>query len=159
MDYDEEFFSGDGVEGLRRWVEENAVDLPRVESTVRLGAAICRPSKIVCIGLNYRDHAAETGAPIPKEPVIFFKATTSLVGPNDPLVRPKGSTKVDWEVELAVVIGKRALYVSKENALDYVAGYVLHNDYSERNFQLNTADRSGRALTLLLLGPFRRAAR
>src|SRR6201987_2405120 len=91
---------------------------PRVPPSVRLGPPICRPSKIVCIGLNFRDHAAESKMEIPKEPVIFFKSTTSLVGPNDPLVIPKNGTKVDWEVELAVIIGKRALYVGKDHALD-----------------------------------------
>jgi len=111
----------------------------------------------VCIGLNYRDHAAETGAQIPKEPVIFFKSTTALVGPNDRLVIPKNATQVDWEVELAVVIGKQALYVPKDKAIDYVAGYVLHNDYSERAFQ---KDRGGQWVkgkscdTFAPLGPF-----
>ena len=157
MDYDEEFFSGDGVERLRRWVEENAVDLPRVESTVRLGAAICRPSKIVCIGLNYKDHATETKQLIPKEPVIFLKATSALAGPDDPVMMPKGGVKLDWEVELAFVIGKQARYVSKQDAIDHVAGYVLHNDYSERAFQM---ERGGQwvkgksADTFAPLGPF-----
>jgi 2-keto-4-pentenoate hydratase/2-oxohepta-3-ene-1,7-dioic acid hydratase in catechol pathway len=111
----------------------------------------------VCIGLNYRDHAAETGAQIPKEPVIFFKSTTALVGPNDRLVIPKNATQVDWEVELAMVIGKQALYVPKDKAIDYVAGYVLHNDYSERAFQ---KDRGGQWVkgkscdTFAPLGPF-----
>jgi len=157
MDYDEEFFGGDGVKRLRHWVEKNAGDLPRVESTVRLGAAICRPSKIVCIGLNYKDHAAETKQPIPKEPVIFFKATSALAGPNDPVMIPKGGTKLDWEVELAFVIGKEARNVEKQYALDHVAGYVLHNDYSERAFQI---ERGGQwvkgksADTFAPLGPF-----
>src|SRR5207249_4566077 len=92
--------------------------------------------KIVCIGLNYRDHARETGQEVPKEPVIFFKATSSICGPNDDVVIPKGGTKVDWEVELSVVLGRRAAYVERDEALGYVAGYVLHNDYSERAFQL-----------------------
>jgi 2,4-diketo-3-deoxy-L-fuconate hydrolase len=135
-DYDEAFFAGDGLKKLESWLSSHARSAPRVAPSVRLGSAVCRPSKIVCIGLNYRDHAAETKAEPPKEPVLFFKATTSLVGPNDPLMMPKNSSKVDWEVELAVVIGKRALYTPKEKALDYVAGYVLHNDYSERSFQL-----------------------
>jgi 2-keto-4-pentenoate hydratase/2-oxohepta-3-ene-1,7-dioic acid hydratase in catechol pathway len=122
-----------------------------------LGSPICRPSKIVCIGLNFRDHAAESKMELPKEPVIFFKSTTSLAGPNDALVIPKNGKKVDWEVELAVVIGKRALYVPRERALDFVAGYVLHNDYSERSFQF---DRGGQwvkgksADTFAPLGPF-----
>jgi 2-keto-4-pentenoate hydratase/2-oxohepta-3-ene-1,7-dioic acid hydratase in catechol pathway len=157
IDYTEDFFGTDGFERLRRWTEKHAGDLRRVEPSVRLGAPICRPSKIVCIGLNYRDHAAETGQEVPKEPVIFFKATSSLSGPNDAVVIPKGSTKLDWEVELAFVIGKEARYVAKQHALDHVAGYVLHNDYSERGFQL---ERGGQwvkgksADTFAPLGPF-----
>jgi 2,4-diketo-3-deoxy-L-fuconate hydrolase len=156
-DYDEDFFGNAGLKQLESWLKKNAGSAPRVAPTVRLGPPICRPSKIVCIGLNYRDHAAETKAEAPKEPVIFFKATTSLTGPNDPLVMPRNSTKVDWEVELAVIIGKRALYVDKNNALDHVAGYALHNDYSERSFQL---ERGGQwvkgksADTFAPLGPF-----
>jgi len=124
---------------------------------VRLGAPLRRPSKLVCIGLNYRDHAAETGAEIPKEPIIFFKSTTALVGPNDPLVTPRGSTKLDWEVELAVVIGKEARYVSEKSALDHVAGYALHNDYSERAFQLERGGQwvKGKSCdSFAPLGPF-----
>jgi 2,4-diketo-3-deoxy-L-fuconate hydrolase len=156
-DYDEAFFGGGGLAKLDAWLQKNAASAPRVAPSARLGPPVCRPSKIICIGLNYRDHAAETKAEAPKEPVLFFKATTSLVGPNDDLVRPRNATKVDWEVELAVVIGKRALYVSKEQALDHVAGYALHNDYSERNFQL---ERGGQwvkgksADTFAPLGPF-----
>jgi 2,4-diketo-3-deoxy-L-fuconate hydrolase len=156
-DYNEEFFGTGGLERLRRWVENNSGDLRRVDSSVRLGAPICRPSKIVCIGLNYRDHAAETGQEVPREPVIFFKATSSLSGPNDEVVIPLGSTKLDWEVELAFVIGREARYVRKRDALDHIAGYVLHNDYSERAFQL---ERGGQwvkgksADTFAPLGPF-----
>jgi 2,4-diketo-3-deoxy-L-fuconate hydrolase len=156
-DYDEEFFASGGLQELKSWLSSHAASAPRVSPSARLGSAVCRPSKIVCIGLNYRDHAAETKAEPPKEPVLFFKATTSLVGPNDPLMMPKNSSKVDWEVELAVVIGKRASYVSKEQALGYVAGYALHNDYSERSFQL---ERGGQwvkgksADTFAPLGPF-----
>jgi 2-keto-4-pentenoate hydratase/2-oxohepta-3-ene-1,7-dioic acid hydratase in catechol pathway len=156
-DYDEAFFASDGIARLRLWAERNASSAPVVASSTRLGPPICRPSKIVCIGLNFRDHAAESKMELPKEPVIFFKSTTSLVGPNDPLVMPRNATKVDWEVELAVVIGTSALYVSPECALDYVAGYVLHNDYSERSFQL---ERGGQwvkgksANTFAPLGPF-----
>jgi 2-keto-4-pentenoate hydratase/2-oxohepta-3-ene-1,7-dioic acid hydratase in catechol pathway len=135
-DYDEAFFGNQGVLELRRWLDSNVSRSPQVESTRRLGPPICRPSKIVCIGLNFRDHAAESKMEPPKEPVIFFKSTTALVGPNDPLVIPRNAKKVDWEVEMAIVIGKKALYVSKENALEHVAGFVLHNDYSERTFQL-----------------------
>lgn len=156
-DYNEAFFESGGLARLGSWLKKNESSAPRVASSTRLGSSVCRPSKIVCIGLNYRDHAAETKAETPKEPVLFFKATTSLVGPNDALVRPRNSTKLDWEVELAVVIGKRALYIAKENALDHVAGFVLHNDYSERQFQL---ERGGQwvkgksADTFAPLGPF-----
>jgi len=156
-DYDEAFFAGGGLAGLREWLARNGGSAPRVPASVRLGPPVCRPSKIVCIGLNFSDHAEESGMEIPKEPVIFFKATSSLVGPNDPLVIPRNATKVDWEVELAIVIEKKATYVSKENALDYVAGFVLHNDYSERAFQL---ERGGQwvkgksADTFAPLGPF-----
>ena len=157
FDYDEEFFAGGGLKRLESWLERNGGSAPKISAGTRLGPPIRRPSKIVCIGLNYRDHAAETKAEPPKEPVLFFKATTSLVGPNDALMLPKNSSKADWEVELAVIIGKRALYASKEKALDYVAGYALHNDYSERHFQL---ERGGQwvkgksADTFAPLGPF-----
>lgn len=156
-DYDEAFFATNGLGELKTWAERHGPTAPRVAPGTRLGAPIRRPSKIVCIGLNYRDHAAETGAEIPKEPVLFFKATTALVGPNDPLVMPRGATKVDWEVELAVVIGAEARYVTKEGAYEHVAGYALHNDYSERSFQL---ERGGQwvkgksADTFAPLGPF-----
>lgn len=156
-DYNEAFFADSGLRELDSWVRKNASSAPRVASSVRLGPPVCRPSKIVCIGLNYRDHAAETKAETPKEPVIFFKATTSLVGPNDALVRPLNSTKVDWEVELAVVIGKKASYVSKEKAWEHVAGYALHNDYSERSFQLEHGGqwvKGKSADTFAPLGPF-----
>ena len=156
-DYDEAFFGGGGLAKLETWLDKNSSSAPRVAPSVRLGPPVCRPSKIICIGLNYRDHAAETKAEPPKEPVLFFKATTSLVGPNDDLVRPKNSTKVDWEVELAVVIGKKASYVSKEQALEHVAGYALHNDYSERAFQLEHGGqwvKGKSADTFAPLGPF-----
>jgi 2,4-diketo-3-deoxy-L-fuconate hydrolase len=133
-DYDEAFFTEDGLTHLADWLERG--DTHPLPADARLGPPIARPSKIVCIGLNYRDHAAETGAELPKEPVIFFKATTALCGPDDALVIPRGAAKVDWEVELAVVIGRRARYVPVEDAASYVAGYALHNDYSERSFQL-----------------------
>lgn len=156
-DYNEAFFAGDGLDQLHDWLDKNTASAPRVPASERLGPPVCRPSKIVCIGLNYRDHAAETGAKIPTEPVIFFKSTTSLVGPNDDLVIPKNATKVDWEVEFAIVIGKRALYVPKESALDHIAGYALHNDYSERSFQLERGGQwvKGKSSdTFAPLGPF-----
>ena len=156
-DFDEGFFGGDGVAALARWLPGNASSAPRLGARDRLGPPLRRPSKIVCIGLNFRDHAAETGAAIPAEPVIFFKSTTALVGPNDPLVTPRNATKVDWEVELAVVIGKTARYVPEAQAYEHVAGYALHNDYSERSFQL---ERGGQwvkgksADTFAPLGPY-----
>jgi 2,4-diketo-3-deoxy-L-fuconate hydrolase len=133
-DYDEAFFASDGINKLKDALETNR--LPEVDASVRWASPVARPSKIVCIGLNYADHATESNMQLPAEPVVFFKATSSLVGPNDDLVIPKNSKKTDWEVELAVVIGRKANYVSEESAMEYVAGYCLHNDYSEREFQL-----------------------
>ncbi len=135
-DYEEHFFASNGVSRLENWLEENKKSCPEISEDVRLGPPIGRPSKIVCVGLNYAKHAEESGMAVPSEPVIFFKATSSIIGPNDPVMLPKGSEKSDWEVELAVVIEKKASYVSKEEAMDYVAGYMLHNDVSERAFQL-----------------------
>ena len=135
-DYDEAFFGGEGIGDLRRWVAANRATAPRLAPDARIGCPLARPSKIVCIGLNFSDHAAESGMDLPKEPVIFFKATTAIAGPNDPVRIPRGGTKLDWEVELAVVIGRTASYVDEGHALDHVAGYALHNDYSERSFQL-----------------------
>ncbi|MBM3694782.1 MAG: fumarylacetoacetate hydrolase family protein [Actinobacteria bacterium] len=135
-DYDEGFFAREGVAGLRRRLEATGAALPRVPTGVRLGPPICRPSKIICVGLNYRDHARETGAAVPAEPVLFCKATTAISGPFDPLVLPREATKVDWEVELGVVVGRRARYVAPGEAAGHIAGYLLHNDYSERAFQL-----------------------
>jgi 2-keto-4-pentenoate hydratase/2-oxohepta-3-ene-1,7-dioic acid hydratase in catechol pathway len=156
-DYDEAFFGGDGLDRLGAWLKSNRERAPRVSRELRLGPPLARPSKIVCIGLNYRDHAAETGAAIPTEPIIFFKATTALVGPDDELVIPRGAEKVDWEVELAVVIGARARYVTRERAAAHVAGYALHNDYSERAYQLERGGQWSKgksADTFAPLGPF-----
>ncbi len=114
----------------------NVEALPRVEGTPRLGSPVAGTGKFICIGLNYADHAAETGMKPPSEPVIFMKATSAICGPNDPIVIPRGSEKTDWEVELAVVIGKPAKYVSEADALDHVAGYTVTNDVSERAFQI-----------------------
>lgn len=133
-DYNEAFFENDGLNNLKEKLSNP--ELPIVPANTRLGSVVARPSKIICIGLNFSDHAKETGAAIPKEPIIFFKSTTALCGPNDDLIIPKNSTKTDWEVELALVIGKKASYVEEGEAMDYVAGYCLHNDYSERAFQL-----------------------
>ncbi|MBV7531240.1 fumarylacetoacetate hydrolase family protein [Chitinophaga sp. sic0106] len=135
-DFGEKFFETDGLGRLATWWAANSSSCPQVPAGTRLGSAVQRPSKIVCIGLNYADHAKETNAQIPTEPIVFFKSTSSLVGPNDDLIIPRNSEKTDWEVELAVVIGKKASYVDEAEAMDYVAGYCLHNDYSERAFQL-----------------------
>jgi 2,4-didehydro-3-deoxy-L-rhamnonate hydrolase len=136
-DWGEAFFENDGLHRLAQFLKAKGESLPKVQaSEVRLAPAIARPSKIICIGLNYASHAAEAGMAAPTEPVVFFKATTAWTGPNDAIVIPRNSNKTDWEVELAVVIGKKARYVSKEDALDYVAGYAVHNDYSEREWQL-----------------------
>jgi 2,4-didehydro-3-deoxy-L-rhamnonate hydrolase len=156
-DYDERFFGGDGLERLARWAEQHAAHAPRIAAGTRLGPPIARPSKIVCIGLNYHGHARETGAAIPSEPIVFFKSTSALVGPDDALVIPRGSEKTDWEVELAVIIGKRARYVEENDALGHVAGYALHNDYSERAFQLERGGQwvKGKSSdTFAPLGPF-----
>lgn len=134
IDYNEAFFAGDGLAKLAQVVATN--DLPEIKEPARIGSCVARPSKIICVGLNYADHARETGAEIPQEPILFFKSTTALCGPFDDVIIPKGSTKTDWEVELAIVISKKAQYVSEANAYDYVAGYCLHNDYSEREYQL-----------------------
>jgi len=134
-DYNESFFENNGLEKLKAAIE-SGTSFPEVADDIRLGSPVARPSKIICIGLNYVDHCHETGAPIPTEPIIFFKSTTSLCGPNDNVIIPKGSEKTDWEVELAFVVGKKASYVEEAEALDYVAGYALLNDYSERAFQI-----------------------
>jgi len=156
-DYDEAFFGSGGLERLGAWLERHGAGAPVVPPEVRLGPPVCRPSKIVCVGLNYRDHARESGMPIPEEPVLFFKATTAVSGPNDDVIIPKRSTKTDWEVELAVVIGRRATYVARDRAPQHVAGYTLHNDYSERSFQLERGGQwvKGKSCdTFAPLGPF-----
>ena len=139
-DYDENFFYKIGIKKLRSWLNKNKEKCPIIDNNIRIGPPISRPSKIVCVGLNYAKHAAESGMNIPDEPVLFFKSSSAITGPYDPIIIPKNSSKTDWEVELAIVIGKRASYVSKEDALNYIAGYVLHNDVSEREFQI---ERSG----------------
>ena len=156
-DYNEQFFENDGLDRLQKFVESNNGKLAKLSKDIGLASPVARPSKIVCIGLNYADHAKETNAQIPKEPIIFFKSTTALTGPNDDVIIPKNSKKTDWEVELAVVIGKRASYVEESEALNYVAGYCLHNDLSEREFQL---ERNGQWVkgkscdTFAPVGPF-----
>ena len=139
-DYDEAFFATDGINRLQQWLGEHQDELQEIGQNQRWAAPIAKPSKIICIGLNYTDHASESNMKLPTEPILFFKSTTAIVGPNDNLIIPKNSTKTDWEVELAVVIGKKASYVEEKDANQYIEGYVLHNDYSEREFQL---ERSG----------------
>lgn len=154
--YDESFFANNGLEKLQSYLDENENKLDELPADVRLGAPFARPSKIVCIGLNYKDHAEETGAALPAEPIIFMKSTTALVGPNDTVVIPKNSKKTDWEVEFGIVIGKKATYVEESEALDYVAGYVLHNDVSEREFQIErggTWDKGKGCDTFAPMGP------
>ena len=154
--YDESFFTNNGLEKLQSYLDENVNKLAELPSDVRLGAPFARPSKIVCIGLNYKDHAEETGAALPVEPIIFMKSTTALVGPNDTVIIPKNSKKTDWEVEFGIVIGKNATYVEESEALDYVAGYVLHNDVSEREFQIErggTWDKGKGCDTFAPMGP------
>ncbi len=155
-DYNEYFFDNDGLVRLSTYVENNRDLLVEIPTSVRLGSPIARPSKIVCIGLNYKDHAEETGSAIPAEPIVFMKSTTALVGPNDEIMIPKGSLKTDWEVELAIVIGKKASYVDEDKALSYVAGYLLHNDVSEREYQIErggTWDKGKGCDTFAPLGP------
>ena len=133
--FDEEFWAGDVVRRLGAWLAHHGQQCPLVPPGTRVGAALSRPSKIVCVGRNYHEHAAEMGAEPPKEPLLFMKATSAIVGPNDDLMLPRGSQKTDWEVELGVVIGRRARYVEREHAMEHVAGFVLINDVSERDFQ------------------------
>src|SRR6476661_3669307 len=156
-DYNEQFFETDGLKRLQQFVESNKNKLEKIPEATRLGSPVARPSKIVCIGLNYADHAKESCAQLPKEPIIFMKSTTSLIGPNDNIIIPKNSKKTDWEVELAVVIEKKASYIDEANAMNYVAGYCLHNDVSERNFQLErngTWDKGKGCDTFAPVGPW-----
>ena len=154
--YDESFFCDGGIDKLQSYLESKP-QLEEISNSERLGAPFARPSKIVCIGLNYRDHAEETNASIPAEPIVFMKSTTALIGPNDHVVIPKNSKKTDWEVEFCIVIGKKATYVEESEALDYVAGYVLHNDVSEREFQIErggTWDKGKGCDTFAPMGPY-----
>jgi 2,4-didehydro-3-deoxy-L-rhamnonate hydrolase len=155
-EYDEKFFETDGLNRLNDFILRGLL-APLKSANIQFAAPIARPSKIVCIGLNYAKHAAESGMALPAEPIVFFKSTTALCGPNDNVIIPRNSEKTDWEVELAVVMGKKASYVDESEAMDYVAGYALHNDYSERAFQL---ERSGQWVkgksndTFAPLGPY-----
>ena len=156
-DYDEKFFESGGLVSLKDWLNENESSAPRFDDSIRLGSPIARPSKIICIGLNFKDHAAESGFDAPEEPLIFGKATSAICGPYDNIIIPRGSEQTDWEVELGVVIGKKTSYVDQDQASDHVGGYVLHNDVSERAFQ---KDRGGQwikgksADTFAPMGPF-----
>lgn len=153
-DYDEDFFSNNGPDDLKKIMQNQ---LPEIPAGERWGCPVGRPSKIICIGLNYAKHAKETNAAVPKEPILFFKSTTSITGPNDDIIIPKDSHKTDWEVELAVVIGKRASYVEEEDAMNHIAGYCLHNDVSEREFQIERGGQwvKGKSCdTFAPLGPF-----
>lgn len=154
-DFDEKFFESGGLEKLQK------IDLAKLPTTdyepSTLASCVARPSKIVCVGLNYRLHAQETNSPIPKEPILFFKSTTALNDPNGKIVIPKNSEKTDWEVELAIVIGKKATYVEEKDAYNYIAGYCVHNDYSERAFQLERGgqwDKGKGCDTFAPIGPF-----
>ena len=156
-DFDESFFENNGLAKLQQWLKKYSKKAPLIKDTVRLGPPVARPSKIICVGLNYAKHAQESGAAIPSEPVLFFKSTTAIIGPNDDIVIPRNSEKTDWEVELAIVMAKKTSYVEESQAMDHVAGYVLHNDLSERDFQL---ERGGQwvkgksADTFAPLGPY-----
>lgn len=156
-DYGEAFFGSNGPERLAHFYREHPERCPHVPADARIAPSITRPSKIVCVGLNYRAHALEMGGAMPDEPVLFMKASSAVCGPYDDLVLPRGSQKTDWEVELGVVIGRTARYVNAANALAHVAGYVLLNDYSERSFQ---RERGGQftkgksADTFAPIGPF-----
>lgn len=155
-DYDEGFFESDGLNRLKHYLNTNP-QLPEISKDLRLGCPVARPSKIVCTGLNYRDHALEMTQPLPTEPVLFLKSTTAINGPFDDIIIPKNSVKTDWEVELAIVIARKCSYVEEKDAMDYVAGFMLHNDVSEREFQL---ERNGTWIkgkgcdTFAPLGPY-----
>jgi len=156
-DFDELFFANNGLMHLAWMAEQHKNMLQKIDAGIRWGSPVARPSKIICIGLNYADHAKETKATPPAEPVIFMKATTAICGPFDDVIIPKKSVKTDWEVELAIVIEKKTSYVEEANAIDYVAGYCLHNDISEREFQLErsgTWDKGKGCDTFAPLGPW-----
>lgn len=154
-DYDEEFFESNGIKKLAKAIQKEK--LKKISADKRIGCPVARPSKIICIGLNYIEHAKETGAALPPEPVVFMKATTAICGPFDNVIIPKNSVKTDWEVELAFVIGRKASYLKEQDAMDHVAGYCLHNDISEREFQLErngTWDKGKGCDTFAPLGPW-----
>ena len=137
-DYDEGFFASGGLEGLAEWVADGCPGGALIDPAARLGPPVNRPPKIVCVGKNYLDHAKEMGGEIPSEPVLFMKASSAWSGPHDDVIIPRGGTKMDYEVELALVIGRTASCIDEREALDHVAGYSVFCDYSERSFQLET---------------------
>jgi 2,4-diketo-3-deoxy-L-fuconate hydrolase len=156
-DYNEEFFESDGLTRLKDFASGNRPGMQKLGEPIKFASPIARPSKIVCIGLNYADHARETKAQPPPEPVIFLKSTTALSGPFDPIIIPKNSKKTDWEVELAIVMARKASYIEESDALNYIAGYCLHNDVSEREFQIErsgTWDKGKGCDSFAPLGPF-----
>ena len=144
-------------ETIEKIKKTNFSDLPKLDKSLRIGACISNPSKFIGIGLNFKDHAEEQNLPIPKEPIIFSKFTSCITGPNDPIIIPKGSNHTDWEVELGFVIGKKAINVTEQNAMEHVLGFFLVNDVSERNFQKNrglTWDKGKGFDTFGPIGPF-----
>jgi|TARA_Y200000002_G_scaffold364662_1_gene353868 2-keto-4-pentenoate hydratase/2-oxohepta-3-ene-1,7-dioic acid hydratase in catechol pathway len=156
-DYNESFFENNDLEKLKKWLSINIDSCPKISNKTRLGPPLVRPSKIICVGLNYSKHANESGMAVPKEPVLFFKSTTSIIGPYDDVIIPKNSDKTDWEVELALVIGKKASYIDAGQVKDHIFGYVLHNDISERSFQLEREGQwvKGKSCdTFAPLGPY-----
>ncbi len=134
-DFTGKFWETDGLNRLKNWLDAHFEDCPVVPENIRLGACVAQPSKIVCVGLNYANHAKEAGLEIPEEPILFLKAPSALCGPNDDLILPKNALKTDWEVELAFVIGRKASYIAQSEVLDFIVGYTILNDYSERSFQ------------------------
>ena len=140
-------------EGLERIGEIDPASLPIVEGTPRIGACVGRVGKLICVGLNYADHAAEAGMDLPPEPILFMKATSSICGPNDDIRIPRGSEKTDWEVELGIVIGKEARYLDPDQAMDHVAGYCVVNDISERAFQIERAGQWVKGKSADTFGP------
>ena len=154
IDFDVEFFWRDGIARLQKAIKTDSLPTISIDGQ-RLGSPIKRAGKIVCIGLNYRNHAAESGMDIPSEPIIFMKAPNTMVGPNDDVIIPRKSKKTDWEVELAVIIGKRASYLdSPAQALDYVAGYAISNDVSEREFQMERGSQWDKGKSCDTFNPF-----
>lgn len=156
-EYNEEFFESGGLEKLQHYSLSEVARLPLIGDDVRIGCPVARPSKIICTGLNYADHALEMTQALPSEPVIFLKASTAIIGPYDDIAIPKNSVKTDWEVELALVIKKKCSYVDEAEAMDHVAGFMVHNDVSEREFQLErngTWDKGKGCDTFAPMGPY-----